>query len=145
MNMNLHVFPGPIDHNVLYLEEEHRVRKLWTEPEWGLTCDIDVKHGEGSFWDSVYKGNLYISEGVMGKLEVAGFKGVFSWGYRKVDRALIQALIERWRPETNTFHLPIGERIIERNQPRTIAVGGPMSLLQLWAWTRILPLAPRIT
>jgi hypothetical protein len=30
-------------------------------------------------------------------------------GLAKLDRSLLTALVDRWRPETHTFHLPCGE------------------------------------
>ena len=40
------------------------------------------------------------------------FEWVFKLGQVKHDRGLITAFIERWRPETHTFHLPFGEATI---------------------------------
>ena len=39
----------------------------------------------------------------------AGFEGLFEVPNLEVDHALITALVECWRPETHTFHLPHGE------------------------------------
>ena len=39
----------------------------------------------------------------------AGFEGSFKVPNLEVDHALITALVERWRPETHTLHLPHGE------------------------------------
>ena len=42
-------------------------------------------------------------------IEATSLTGLFKVPDMEVDHALITALVERWRPETHTFHLPHGE------------------------------------
>ena len=42
-------------------------------------------------------------------IDAAGLTGLFKVPDMEVNHALITALVERWRPETHTFHLPYGE------------------------------------
>ena len=42
-------------------------------------------------------------------IDSAGLTGLFKVPDMEVDHALIMALVERWRPETHTFHLPYRE------------------------------------
>ena len=42
----------------------------------------------------------------------SGFSNVAELGQVKIGGALVAALVERWRPESHTFHLPIGEYTI---------------------------------
>ena len=41
-----------------------------------------------------------------------GFYGVYRVRHISLDWPLITSLVERWRPETHTFHLPIREMTI---------------------------------
>ncbi|XP_019262496.1 PREDICTED: uncharacterized protein LOC109240324 [Nicotiana attenuata] len=45
-------------------------------------------------------------------LTLTGFYRVIEVGRLQFDQPVITALIERWRPETHTFHLPIGDATI---------------------------------
>ncbi|XP_070015259.1 protein MAIN-LIKE 1-like [Nicotiana sylvestris] len=63
-----------------------------------------------------------------------GFYRIFEIGRLQLDRSLITTLIERWRPETHTFHLPIGEATITLQDVEALYVmpadGLPVALPQ---------------
>ena len=42
----------------------------------------------------------------------AGFYGIYRLGHIMIDWLLITCLVERWRPKTHTFHVPVGEMTI---------------------------------
>ncbi|KAD5802342.1 hypothetical protein E3N88_13702 [Mikania micrantha] len=92
--------------------------------------------------------NNPITDNVKRYIDIAGFGGVIDFGYRNLDHGLLEALIERWRPETHTFHLPIGEvslgNLCKAASNNSTNIGGPLYILQLWAWSRITTLAPTI-
>ena len=45
-------------------------------------------------------------------LRQTGFYGLSQIGFFQLDHHLITAMVERWRPETHTFHLPTREATI---------------------------------
>ncbi|KAK1411620.1 hypothetical protein QVD17_38176 [Tagetes erecta] len=65
--------------------------------------------GDLTFWVEVFGKAIEFDERVTKYVDSTGLGGILRCGYRKLDRALIKGLIERCRPETNTFHLPFGE------------------------------------
>ena len=58
-------------------------------------------------------------------LETAGFIGPYNVWCTRLDHALITALVERWRVETYTFHLTVGEVSVTL-QDVTVLWGLPM-------------------
>ena len=45
-------------------------------------------------------------------IKLLRLEGLFRAPSKEIDHCLISALVEQWRPETHTFHLPHGEMSI---------------------------------
>ena len=58
-------------------------------------------------------------------IEAIGLTALFKVPDMEVDHALIMSLVERWHPETHTFHLPHGEMGITL-QDIEVMLGIPM-------------------
>lgn len=95
------VDPGPIDASILTKQSSHRSENIWNGQE---LPKLRFRRGT----NLPEKLDFRIEE----KLISVGFYGLYKLGHIKHDWCLIEALIERWRPETHTFHLPVGEMTI---------------------------------
>ncbi|XP_057522716.1 protein MAIN-LIKE 2 isoform X2 [Amaranthus tricolor] len=102
--MELYAFnPGPLDDSVLYDQEKHVSTAIWEGQERGaLRC-----HEHTSKLDQ-----WILTPKQIDLIERAGFGYLRFIPAISLDNPLISALVERWRRETNTFHLTVGEMTI---------------------------------
>ena len=77
-----------------------------------------------------------IDERLLPLLQQAGFIGAAYWPFMQLDWHLITALVERWRPETHTFHFHTGEMTITL-QDMALLTGLPVDGHAVCATTRI--------
>ncbi|KAL0348311.1 UNVERIFIED_CONTAM: Serine/threonine-protein phosphatase 7 long form [Sesamum angustifolium] len=96
---------GPIDTSVLYGQANHRSEDVLGDPDTTLT----VRRGDIFFFVSC---NLFHVTFVFYKCCRIWVLGILQCGHIEIDTHLITALVERWRPETHTFHFSVGEATI---------------------------------
>uniref|UniRef100_A0A2N9GDJ3 Aminotransferase-like plant mobile domain-containing protein n=1 Tax=Fagus sylvatica TaxID=28930 RepID=A0A2N9GDJ3_FAGSY len=96
--------PGPSDPSVLTRQDKHISNKIWEE---GLYTLLHCRRRK-----AVRERSGRLHARFIPYLQRAGFYGIAKLGFIKMDWALITALVERWRQETHTFHLPHGEMTI---------------------------------
>eukprot|EP00261_Vitis_vinifera_P016433 XP_010645383.1 PREDICTED: serine/threonine-protein phosphatase 7 long form homolog isoform X2 [Vitis vinifera] len=102
--MDLYVTsPGPIDQSVLYDQDKHVSSAVWEGQERGaLRC-----HEHTSKLDQ-----WALTQKQLELVHKAGFGYLRLIPAISLDNPLISALVERWRRETNTFHLNVGEMTV---------------------------------
>ncbi|GAA0176916.1 hypothetical protein LIER_29630 [Lithospermum erythrorhizon] len=95
--------PGPFDDCVLYDQENHISTAIWEGQERGaLRC-----HEHTSKLD-----RWMLTQKQIELIRKAGFGYLRLIPAISLDNPMISALVERWRRETNTFHLTVGEMTV---------------------------------
>ncbi|KAG5516580.1 hypothetical protein RHGRI_037334 [Rhododendron griersonianum] len=122
---------GPGDRSLLRFQEFHRSHAIWkNNGDRPLDCKpVVVRRSEANL-----KKLKPPEELVAQCIRQAGFGGLLDMPFISIDLALVTALLERWRPETHTFHFLTGEW--------TVTLQDVEVLLGLWAWERFPYLAP---
>ncbi|XP_051178114.1 uncharacterized protein [Lolium perenne] len=96
--------PGPVDKSVLVEQEHHKSEAIFA----GKACKPIrfIEHGTRlNQWEVRHEGMLTL-------LRRAGFYHLSFLKRVQLDHALLNALVERWRRETQTFHLRFGEMAV---------------------------------
>lgn len=98
--------PGPVDASVLRLQASHRSEDVWRGEGDRLLTLREHVHGITLGW--------VVDQRVLDYVVRAGFYGIhrLAGGGISLNRALLTALVERWRQETHTFHLVVGEATV---------------------------------
>ncbi|XP_050255009.1 protein MAIN-LIKE 1-like [Quercus robur] len=98
------VDPGPQNQSLLPQERYHRSEDIWNGEELGpLTCCGRTKK----------MAQIHIQDNrLINIIKLVWLEGLFRAPSREIDHCLISALVERWQPETHTFHLPHSEMSI---------------------------------
>ncbi|XP_010419324.1 PREDICTED: serine/threonine-protein phosphatase 7 long form homolog [Camelina sativa] len=94
---------GPVDPSVLYEQDLHVSSAVWEGQERGL-----LRCQEHTSLLHQWK----LTDEQIKLVDKAGFGFFRKIGPMSLNNSLISALVERWRRETNTFHLPLGEMTI---------------------------------
>ncbi|KAH1197669.1 Serine/threonine-protein phosphatase 7 long form [Glycine max] len=98
---NIKIKSGPIDSDVLWMQAKHVSEHVWNGEEdrkLHIRRVVPTYHGEEE-----------IPEQIFPFLRESGFYWIMKMRYLKINVSLISTLIERWRPETHTFHMRCGE------------------------------------
>ncbi|XP_070006942.1 serine/threonine-protein phosphatase 7 long form homolog [Nicotiana tabacum] len=99
--------PGPASLELLLLQAEHKSSYIW---EGELLAQTLHSRRIDDVWDLFNEHQLHPR--VIRLLQDTCFYRIIEIGRLQLDWSLLTALIEQWRPETHTFHLPIGEATI---------------------------------
>ena len=119
--------PGPSDSSVLHGQPSHRSSLVWEGQDVVLHCRRR---------EMVMRRSIPLDRRILPLLMQSGFYGLARVRFIRLDWHLITALVERWHPETHTFHFPHGEATITL-QDVAVQLGLPVDGLPVTGSTRV--------
>jgi hypothetical protein len=102
---------GPISDDLLWFQPQHRSRDIFSSGE-DVEDAMRIRRADLFFWECMADDEGYATQEVMYFIRLMGFGLIAKVGYMEYDHHLLTALAERWRPETHSFHLSVGEASI---------------------------------
>ncbi|RYR69806.1 hypothetical protein Ahy_A03g016354 [Arachis hypogaea] len=91
-------YTKPEEHIIEYLDHPQFVRQF-AQLKWAIRNLLSRKLDPSDTFNEVAAATLALT----------GFQHVLRVGKMRGHSALLSALVERWRPESHTFHLSVGE------------------------------------
>ncbi|KAL5134694.1 Serine/threonine-protein phosphatase 7 long form [Glycine soja] len=98
------VASGPLEDDLLWMQKNHISQHIWNGAN-----DRMLKIRRAT---PLYNHREAPPEKIIPLLQISGLYPIMKLTQLKVNGALVNAFIERWRPETHTFHLKCGEATI---------------------------------
>nr|XP_043616030.1 uncharacterized protein LOC122587942 [Erigeron canadensis] len=98
----------PRNPDLLWLQAPNEHRSYNISHDRNVTVSR-CRKGDGGLAKVMKSG---MPEAILVHVRSAGFFQLFLACICQLDHSLINALVERWRPKTNTFHLPVGEATV---------------------------------
>ena len=98
------VASGPLEDDLLWMQKSHISQHIWNGANQRT---LKIRRAT-----PLYNHREAPPEEIIPLLQVSGLYPIMKLAQLKINGALVNAFIERWRPETHTFHLKCGEATI---------------------------------
>lgn len=103
-------FQGPLCDTLFCLQAKHISAQVFKSERPSNVAAL-ARRADGNVWRE-WAYEMENCQGTANYVAQMGFGAFFKLGNMRNDHSLLHALLERFRPETHTFHLPVGEAMI---------------------------------
>ncbi|XP_028116492.1 protein MAIN-LIKE 1-like [Camellia sinensis] len=116
---------GPTDPSILRSFKSHVAATIWigTDEREPLKCHNHSSKIHSWPWSEQGNNTTFVNI-----VKMSGLVQLARCTFRFVNKIIVSSFVEGWQPETNTFHLTVGEMTITLDHIGTILVSRPDNL-----------------